>query len=363
MKLVFTCHHFPNKDKEHSISAGAEHFALRLLQGWCEAGHSAVVVDKRDIPPCTLGLVEVVPRKGNDHLFRDADVIATHLDETPNAVNLATRFNKPLVHLVHNHLQVVFNQAFRKADLYIFCANWVARQNQAFLYGAPWHVCYPLVFAEEWRTQTSLEQRDIVLLSNVNENKGGDLLPVLAQCLPDVKFVGITGAYQQQLIHHGIPNLEYVEHTPDPLKWYSRARVVICPSQYESFGRVPVEAMASGIPVIATGTDGMLESVGWGGQLVPSLRRNIVDEWTEPIKRLYFDDLWWHHWSRKARLRSLQLDAVQTQQLETAILHIEQAIERHKGYGPKPAVPGNWTKLQHRVQNWWAALQRGNEQV
>ncbi|WP_262928542.1 glycosyltransferase family 4 protein [Streptomyces sp. CBMA152] len=46
---------------------------------------------------------------------------------------------------------------------------------------------------------------------------------------------------------------------------YSRSRVILMPSLYESWGRVAVEAFASGIPVIAHTTPGLVESMGEAG--------------------------------------------------------------------------------------------------
>jgi len=55
------------------------------------------------------------------------------------------------------------------------------------------------------------------------------------------------------------------------------------PSEYESWGRVGVEAMASGIPVIAHPTPGLQESLGDAGVFVD---RNDIDGWERAIRRL-----------------------------------------------------------------------------
>ena len=49
----------------------------------------------------------------------------------------------------------------------------------------------------------------------------------------------------------------------------AEAAVMVIPSRWEGFGLVAVEAMASGVPVIASRVDGLVEVVGDAGVLVP----------------------------------------------------------------------------------------------
>jgi starch synthase len=58
---------------------------------------------------------------------------------------------------------------------------------------------------------------------------------------------------------------------PDTVQILSHASVFVCPSQYEPFGLVNIEAMACGAPVVATATGGIPEIVvdGVTGYLVP----------------------------------------------------------------------------------------------
>ena len=76
-------------------------------------------------------------------------------------------------------------------------------------------------------------------------------------------------------------------------RWYRSADVLVCAPWYEPFGLTPLEGMACGVPVVATDTGGLMDTVvdGLTGELVPprdpsalgrTLRRLLAD----PVRRL-----------------------------------------------------------------------------
>ncbi len=79
-------------------------------------------------------------------------------------------------------------------------------------------------------------------------------------------FLGVRGAYGRQVMPPPrLPNCEVLDSvTGKEMRThvYGRSRVMLMPSLYESWGRVAVEALASGIPVIAHPTPGLVESLG-----------------------------------------------------------------------------------------------------
>ena len=73
------------------------------------------------------------------------------------------------------------------------------------------------------------------------------------------------------------------------------------PSRYESWGRVAVEAMSCGIPVIANPTPGLQESLADAGYFV---KFNDVEGHKRAIEEI---DANYSEWQEKVKLRSVQL--------------------------------------------------------
>ena len=76
-----------------------------------------------------------------------------------------------------------------------------------------------------------------------------------------LKIIG-EGAYGEKLKKFAGDTIEFLGALPDPAlaQYYSRCRALVFPGE-EDFGIAPVEAMASGRPVVAYGRGGALETV------------------------------------------------------------------------------------------------------
>lgn len=83
-------------------------------------------------------------------------------------------------------------------------------------------------------------------------------------------------------------NVKFLGYVPEENmnRLYSGAKLFVFPSLYEGFGIPPLEAMASGTPVIASNSSSIPEVVGDVGLL---LNPHIAGEWTEAIGRALSD--------------------------------------------------------------------------
>jgi glycosyltransferase involved in cell wall biosynthesis len=68
--------------------------------------------------------------------------------------------------------------------------------------------------------------------------------------------------------------------------WYNAAQLLAYPSVYEGFGMPLIEALACGVPVIASDTTSLPEAVGPGGVLLPP---DDVPAWTDALSHLLDD--------------------------------------------------------------------------
>jgi alpha-maltose-1-phosphate synthase len=86
--------------------------------------------------------------------------------------------------------------------------------------------------------------------------------------------------------HHGVVWIEKMVTKQEAIQLYSHARVFCCPSIYEPFGIINLEAMACRTPVIASATGGIKEVVvdGETGYLVPFDQDPVTGFPTDPEK-------------------------------------------------------------------------------
>jgi glycosyltransferase involved in cell wall biosynthesis len=137
-------------------------------------------------------------------------------------------------------------------------------------------------------------QGDCITLINANQNKGQAQFIEMARKMPTRKFLGILPYYGELHLAPSPSNVEWIKFDDDVRNILRRTRILVMPSYYESFGRVAVEAMANGIPVLYSkpavksqypggSTEGMQTWIEPAGV---ACNREIIDEWVQAITQL-----------------------------------------------------------------------------
>lgn len=298
-------------------NAGAEHMLVAMLQALVERGHDVEVWLSRRGTATEVyeyGGVRVIPsaaRLDFPSQVRHADVLVSHLECVPTAAALARGFGKPMIVVCHNdHKPTLRDIASGATALAVYNSEWMSASAGVFFAEFPpafqpsrTLVVRPPVHAKRYAVKAGRA----ATLVNCNEDKGGLLLADLAKRMPDQPFLAVEGAYGEQILPD-LPNVQVLRHIPGDemaAKVYQHTKVLLMPSLYESWGRVGVEAMASGIPVIAHPTSGLCESLGDAGIFID---RKDPDAWQAALERLLTDPAEYRLASKRARARSTELD-------------------------------------------------------
>lgn len=274
-------------------NAGAETTLAALCEHLVSRGHQVDVQLNHPTPlgDYTRNGVRVHTAKGNGdplvHINKGVDVLLTHLENTTRAAVLGDMHAIPTVHLLHN--TDGFNKhAIRRGrcDLAVYNTEWMQQDYEEWFRAAgvraPASVMmHPAINPADYKYPKG--SHDHITLVNLWDGKGGDVFWEIAEKMPDHKFLGIKGAYGEQVIDD-LPNVEIVSHQkPENMDYiYARTKILLMPSVYESYGRTAVEAACAGVPTIASPTPGLREALGSDGTFVTN--RADPDEWVAAIR-------------------------------------------------------------------------------
>lgn len=265
-------------------NAGAELTMHEMLVALRLRGHRVTVLLSRPIPdnmPYVIDGIKVQTYASKKDLIfhaSECDLIISHLECAERAAYVARAKKKPIVQLIHNDHFTTYQGLEAGCDLAVFNSHQMAERYKA--YRTPSCVLHPPVRPSVYGG----DRGKMVTLVNLWRNKGAALFYALAKRNPDIQFLGVKGGYEEQIVEE-LPNVSILENTGDIRTAYRQTKVVLVPSAYESYGRVPLEAAASGIPAIVSPTPGLKEALGDGATFVDAPQVDVPGakpaEWTE----------------------------------------------------------------------------------
>lgn len=217
--------------------------------------------------------IPVFNREHNWYFHHEwADVIFTQLDFAKDVADDCKLTKKPAVWFAHNTFNYISVRRNPSINV-VYNSHWGSEHGKFPNNG---YVLQPPIDPDHYK----VDKGDEITLINLNKNKGAELFYQIAELMPDRPFLAVQGGYGQQ-IYKELPNVSYMANLPDVREAYKRTKILLMPSQYESWGRTATEAMASGIPCIVSDLPGLRENCGDAGIYCQPDRPH---QWVEAIK-------------------------------------------------------------------------------
>ena len=187
---------------------------------------------------------------------------------------------------------------------------------------------------------------DAITLVNANVNKGVHQFLELAKRMPNRKFLGVRPYYGELWVPPAPSNVEWIPFDDDVRNILKRTRILLMPSEYESFGRIAVEAMYNGIPVLYSKPDPNSKSPsgtteGMEEWILPAgiaCMRDKPEEWIAAIESLDDADTY------SARQTAVK-DHIRSLNLFTEASRISDMIEVFHREHPVPIMPSSTSTL------------------
>lgn len=224
------------------------------------------------------------------------------------------------------------------------------RKRAQEVYDCPIRTVYPPIDFEYYTVEQV--QRETYTMVNPIEFKGGAIFRRLAERHSDQQFLAVMGwlhqrnddlsfdmdiydIYSRSINEYvsppgepdlsGVQNLEYRE-TADIRDIYRRTSVLLVPSQWtEAFGRVVLEAMHNGIPVVASDVGGLPEACGGAGMLVDNY--DSVDAWSSCLSEVADEDVYERYVAEGSK-RAKRYREQQSQEVEKFEQELVAAVDR-----------------------------------
>lgn len=269
VKIYWAIHGYPPKQ-----NAGAEWMAKEINDYLTAKGNNVLYVHS---PGADI-------REEITHF--EPDIIITHLDLSAQATCLAEDLKIHCINIVHHTFDIPHLRNGLNAYTHVvYNAQWVADTCK---YDIPSTILHPPVNPYRFK-DTSVDPNGHITLVNCNRDKGALIFQEIARSMPHNKFLAVKGNHGPQIPLRAA-NLKQVEATDDIREILAQTSLLLVPSVYESYGRIALEAMACGIPVIATATPGLKEAlVGTDATFIHN--RSFIPSWLQNINLIQKNDV------------------------------------------------------------------------
>lgn len=296
---------------------GAELMSAEFLEALVDAGHEVTVY--ADLVPEAFDRngVHIKPRSTFNKLKRTADLIYSHPDLGSIGYVVAGLHRIPYVAVVHNTGDLNrWHLANHKPSLTV----WNSESTRTILGGEGGIVVRSRLKVKDHAVKTT---GDAVTLINCTKDKGMGTFLSTAKATP-YPHLAVRGGYGLQAIPQPLPPtitpIGPVPHALMGKQVWSKTKILLMPSKEESWGRAGVEALCSGIPVIAHPTDGLKESLGDAGIFID---RDDHKSWIKAIDQLMSSPTKYATASKKAKARAKELEATTAEDLSVLIRTLE----------------------------------------
>lgn len=318
MKILAHIHAYPPNH-----NAGAEWMVHHMFK-WLQAKGHEVTVMVSDPGGQEFEGIKIIPEFGPTHdirkWYRWADIVVSHLVKTGKAINNIRHVDKPALFVMHNtHHNTMIDLIAHRS---VLCFNSHYTQDVPYYKLKESCIVYPPCPVDYYKTNRGGAR--FVTLINYALKKGGPLFYRMAMELPEVDFMAVKGDYYHQGKRR-LDNVTFKENTPQIQKQYALTKVLLMPSEYESFGRTAIEAAASGIPTIAAPTPGLKESLGDAGIFYDL---EDVEGWKNEITHLLSDKDYYKERSDLVKDRAVELEGMLDKQMRALVKLMQKAIDR-----------------------------------
>ena len=297
MKAVLIAH---NPLWSASQMRGGEYSIANIVEYMAEQGDEVYIFQNGEgMPPHKN--IKIFPNKGIAYMFNnipeDIDVMFSWSSGGGEVFSLYRKFGIPYIYNIRFWRYLVGNDWmgdkiinkkphnlrrdwFENAKYLISNSRYVREVVRKF-YGLDSVVVYPPVSPYKIVVDESEKTPKYITVIGDNPQSGHVFLGELARSFPDLRFwsIGHTPGLRNDQENWKIDK-SYIQ---DRKEIYRRTKILLVPRQYdETYGRIALEAMLNGIPVICSACGGMEEIVL--GKYVVSNFKNDKGEWMEKIK-------------------------------------------------------------------------------